>query len=93
MLEGDSAAMADKIEDASLAFWFIDAAHTYGGCKRDLKAWAPKIGRIGIIAGDDAQHEPVMQAVKECVPTHSVSGPCWLVDKQIRFDDPSHFRQ
>ncbi len=53
ILRGDSVAMADKVEDESLDFVFIDADHTYEGCLRDLKAWIPKVKPDGLIIGHD----------------------------------------
>jgi len=39
--------------DASLDFVFIDADHSYEGCKADLEAWAPKVKPGGLLAGHD----------------------------------------
>jgi hypothetical protein len=78
ILEGDSAASAAIIANASLAFCFIDAAHDYESVKRDLLAWQPKVKPGGVFAGHDAQHEPVLRAVKEIVPGHKVILPVWF---------------
>ncbi len=52
-LQGDSVDMADKVEDGSLSFVYIDANHSYQGALADLEAWVPKIKRGGICSGHD----------------------------------------
>ena len=53
ILRGDSAEMAEQIPDGELDMCFIDADHTYKGCKRDIQAYLPKVKKGGIMAGDD----------------------------------------
>lgn len=78
VLGGDSVAMAERVEDASLAFCFIDAAHDYESVRKDIAAWLPKVKKGGMLAGHDAQHMPVMHAVKEKFPNAQVLGPVWI---------------
>lgn len=78
ILDGDSAEMALQVKDGTLAFCFIDAAHDYESVKRDLTAWKPKVKAGGMLAGHDADYEPVMKAVKEFVTEPMVLGPVWL---------------
>jgi len=78
ILEGESAEMALRVADGSLAFCFIDAAHDYESVSQDLAAWGPKVREGGILAGHDAQHEPVLRAVRERYPGALVLGPVWL---------------
>lgn len=78
ILEGDSAEMAQHIPDGSLAFCFIDAAHDYESVKRDFTAWLPKVKTDGIFAGHDAQHQPVIDAVRECCTSAQIIGPIWV---------------
>ena len=78
IIEGDSAESASKIKDGSLAFCFIDAAHDYESVKRDVAAWKSKIADGGILAGHDAQHDPVWQAVSEQLPNAERLGVLWL---------------
>jgi predicted O-methyltransferase YrrM len=44
---------AELVHDDSLDFAFIDADHSYEGCKADIEAWTPKIKRGGWICGHD----------------------------------------
>jgi len=78
VLEGDSAEMAGRVADNSLAFCFVDAAHDYDSVKRDLASWEPKLKPDGWLAGHDAQHEPVMRAVRERHPNALTLGPVWV---------------
>ena len=47
---------AKLIDDGSLDSVFIDADHTYRGCRDDIMAWGPKIKRGGYICGHDHQY-------------------------------------
>ena len=49
----DSVDAAEQVPDGSLDFVFIDADHTYEGCRRDILAWLPKVRAGGIISGHD----------------------------------------
>ncbi len=53
IFRGDSVTASLGVEDESLDFVFIDADHSYEGCLRDLRAWAPKIKHDGLIMGHD----------------------------------------
>lgn len=44
---------AKDIEDKTLDFVFIDADHSYDGCKADILAWLPKIKDGGLLSGHD----------------------------------------
>jgi len=51
---------------------YIDADHTYEGCKADLEAWWPKLKKGGFFTGDDyskyrAKHTGVVFGVVEAV--------------------------
>jgi hypothetical protein len=72
VIRKDSLEAAKDFEDNSLDFVFIDADHTYEGCKADILAWAPKVKEGGLISGHDFQNPNypswgVEQAVGELV--------------------------
>lgn len=56
ILRQDSREAAKAIPDASLDFVFIDADHSYEGCKADIDAWLPKIKPGGFISGHDYEN-------------------------------------
>lgn len=49
----DSLRAADKMENGSLDFVYIDANHSYEYIKEDLNAWKDKVKAGGIIGGHD----------------------------------------
>lgn len=51
-----SAEAALSVADQSLDFVFIDADHSYEGCKADLNAWAPKVKIGGLLSGHDYEN-------------------------------------
>ena len=78
VIAGDSAESARHIADGSLAFVFIDAGHSYENVCADIKAWCPKIKPGGIIAGHDADHEPVAKAVQDTLGNVATMGTVWM---------------
>jgi len=65
-LIGDSVAMAERVAGGSLDFCFIDGDHSYTGCLRDIRAWAPKVKEGGWLCGHDYDH-PEQGEVKRAV--------------------------
>lgn len=59
---------AAEVEDSSLDFVFIDADHSYEGCKADILAWVPKLKQGGLLCGHDYKN---------------VDYPCFGVDKAV----------
>jgi len=89
-IKGMSWEMADKFEDDSLDFVFLDAGHDYDECSKDLEAYWPKIKDGGILAGHDWLNTNcgVREAVKNFfgklslgVATSTPSSICWYVKK------------
>jgi len=71
-IESDSALAADRFEDESIDFVFIDASHEYDAVSRDIAAWYPKVRRGGIIAGHDVGWQGLLGAVQERLPATEV---------------------
>lgn len=67
IMRGDSVAQADNVANESLSLVYIDADHSYHGCKRDIAAWYPKLMVGGYIAFHDFQQVQygVNRAVRE----------------------------
>lgn len=72
-IQGDSADSAQRFDDGSVDFVYVDASHEYEGVKRDLNAWWPKLRPGGVLAGDDWQFEGVARAVLEFAHKHGLS--------------------
>lgn len=70
---------AKIVPDGSLDFVFIDADHSYAGCKDDIIAWSPKLKPTGYLIGHDINWPGVRKAVDELVPGYEI-GPnvCWF---------------
>jgi uncharacterized Rossmann fold enzyme len=84
---------ANAINDASLDFVFIDADHSYNGCKNDIYAWYPKVKDGGLFSGHDYENTDfpkfgVKQAVDEFVKTNNLAlelgdNFTWFIRKPI----------
>ncbi len=62
--------VVDKFEDGEYDFIYIDANHSYEGCKQDLELYLPKLRDGGMIGGHDyekSQWPGVVKAVNEIV--------------------------
>lgn len=63
-----SAEAAHDVPNHSLDFVFIDADHSYEGCKADILAWQPKVRPGGLVSGHDYKNTDY---------------PCFGVDKAV----------
>lgn len=81
VIESLSWEAADRFEDGSLDFVFIDAGHDYESVRKDIAAWLPKIAPGGVLAGHDYPWHEVARAVGEAFLPEAVktSGRCWMV--------------
>ena len=84
VLKGISWDMADKVEDESLDFVFIDASHRYESVFKDISAWTPKVRKGGLISGHDINMFGVKKAVKILCRNYVDTGidKCWFVKKE-----------
>ena len=78
---------ADKFEDKSVDFCYVDAGHTYECVTNDLNSWWPKIKSGCLFAGDDYTKgwPEVQKAVQDFFNTKEIKvnrlGRCWVVTK------------
>lgn len=68
ILKGDSVKAAKFVDDASLDFVFIDAAHTTVATLLNIRAWVPKVRHGGMITGHDWWWPSVRDALDLCLP-------------------------
>ena len=71
-IQGNSSLVTDKIPNVDLVF--IDADHSYIGCKKDIIAYRNKINPGGIFSGHDIDYPGVNKAVNELIKNYDV-GP------------------
>lgn len=76
-LEGLSADCANLLPDNFLDLVFIDADHSYNGCKQDIIKYRPKLKQNGWLSGHDIDYPGVNKAVNELVPDFDV-GPNYV---------------
>jgi hypothetical protein len=53
IIKSDTVAASAMVDDASLDFVFVDADHSYEGCRRDIDAWVGKLRPGGLLCGHD----------------------------------------
>ena len=56
---GYSFDVVKEFPDEYFDFIFIDADHTYEGCKGDILDWYPKVKKGGVLCGHDYVHRKV----------------------------------
>jgi len=89
VIKKDSITASKDFEDESLDFVFIDADHTYEGCKGDIKAWYPKVKKGGLVSGHDFDNPNyptwgVRKAVEEMnLPYELGDHFTWFVRKPV----------
>lgn len=81
VLKGESTEMAGLFNGNKADMVFIDADHTYEGCKADIEAWTPKCNKF--MCGHDYSPDfpGVMQAVNEKFGKPFTTGTIWWVKK------------
>ena len=81
LLKATSLAAAAQTPDESLDFVYIDARHDYESVRADIRAWAPKVRRGGVVAGHDYNLDGVKRAVDEWCASVMVTterSPSWI---------------
>lgn len=73
----DSVEASERFTNGNTDFVFIDADHSYEGCKKDLEAWWPKVKRGGLFSGHDYENTDytkfgVKKAVDEFADKHGL---------------------
>jgi hypothetical protein len=88
ILRDPSIEAARQILDGTLDFVFIDADHSYEGCKADIEAWLPKLKAGGLLSGHDYDNPEydfgVTRAVDEFIARTGMTlelgtNYCWFV--------------
>lgn len=86
-----SALAAERFEDASLDFVYIDGDHQYESVLDDIGVWFDKVRVGGVIAGHDYEN-PDLPGVQQAVdgffqrlgwPVNHTDGCVWWVRKQV----------
>ena len=79
VLKGESTEMAKQFNGNNADMVFIDADHTYEGCKADIEAWLPKCNKF--ICGHDYNLDfpDVVRAVTEKFKTVNKVDSIWWV--------------
>lgn len=77
-IQGNSSVVADKVPLVDLIF--IDADHSYEGCRKDIESYKKKVKPNGILSGHDIDYPGVNRAVQERIRNYDV-GPnnVWFV--------------
>lgn len=71
-INGDSAVVAEQVPKVDIVF--IDADHSYDGCRKDILLYSKRINGSGCLSGHDIDFPGVNKAVNELVRTYDV-GP------------------
>jgi hypothetical protein len=83
IIRSDTTLASTIFADKTLDFVYVDADHSYEGCKKDLLAWIPKIRPGGIISGHDLNWSSVNKAITEVIPQFGIKSvipigeACW----------------
>lgn len=70
----DTVEATEYVDDDYLDFVYVDADHSYEGCKRDMNAWWSKIKKGGVMVGHDYHCcEGVHKAVIEFLVENNIT--------------------
>ena len=71
-IQGNSAVVVERVPKVDLVF--IDADHSYEGCRKDILLYSKRINGKGCLSGHDIDFPGVNKSVNELVRTYDV-GP------------------
>lgn len=74
IIKGWTSEAAEKVDNGSLDFVFIDADHSEASVRDDIATWLPKLKPTGWIIGHDIDWAGVKSAVEDLMPGYEV-GP------------------
>lgn len=81
LLKGRSADVATLFPPRSIDLVFLDGDHRYDAVRQDILAWWPALAPGGWMAGHDAHHQGVSQAVHDILPEFKAEGIVWWTQK------------
>ena len=84
VIQAESVRAAEGIADASVDWVFIDALHDYRSVRDDIRAWAPKVKRGGLISGHDYGRAGVTDAVLAVFDDVDVEQSIWTTRSRPR---------
>lgn len=82
-LQGNSHRVADQIANTSQDLIFIDADHSYRGCRGDILAYRPKLTANGLLTGHDIDYPGVNQAVNELITSFDIAPNFVWIERKI----------
>ncbi len=80
-----SVSAADRFQDRSVDWVFIDALHDYPSVKADITAWAPKVKEGGLVSGHDYGRASITDAVLRVYRDARVEHSIWMTREQPSF--------
>lgn len=84
VIQAESVRAAERIDDGSIDWVFIDALHDYGSVREDIRAWAPKVKPGGLISGHDYGRAGVTDAVLAVFSDIEVAESIWMTRQRPR---------
>ena len=88
VIQTDSVEFSKTIPDGNLDCVYIVGDHTYEGCLRDLRAFAPKIKEDGFMYGHDYTNNYAWIQVPEAIETFLLENPEWKLE-YITCEEPA----
>lgn len=78
VIQAPSVNAAERFEAASIDWVFIDGLHDYRSVREDIRAWAAKTRRGGLISGHDYGRQGVTDAVLTLFDDVTVEHSVWM---------------